>query len=507
MSKRSEPKIFFPCLADVFFICVFLVVIFFKNGSVMLMDGDTGYHIRAGEYFIDHLAVSTKDIFSYREPALDWTAHEWLSEVLMGGLHRWLGLTGVVFFFSAIIAWISRRLYQIVRSECDVLIAIFISLFAVATVGIGWMARPHILSLFFFLYFYENLEKFRKKQDKHLLIKFPLAMLIWVNLHGGYVMGFLLMTVYLISALLQKESFPHIRRLLSTSGLCLLAVMLNPTGWRILTFPFKLVSNKYIMDHFIEFGVPDFHAFLFYKYYLLLLIGIFLLSRKRVEIHEFFLISMLTYMSLYSLRHSTLFAVITAPVVARHLQGIWTDLRAPWFKRIIRERNENLTAVDKAALNGIWPIAIMGVVFVLICTGNIRNSFSEEEKPVKAIQFIQENKLKGNVYNNDEFGDLLIYYLWPQYKVFFDGRGDMYGAKLLKEYLKVEGLEEGWEDVFKKYQISWVFFYTKTALSYALSKDPDWRLIYSDKLASIFVRNSSENAPLIQKYAGVQLSR
>jgi hypothetical protein len=120
------------------------------------------------------------------------------------------------------------------------------------------------------------------------------------------------------------------------------------------------------------------------------------------------------------------------------------------------------------------------------------------------VQFIQKEKIPGNMYNNDEFGDYIIYAAWPEYRVFFDGRSDMYGVEIMKEYFKVMGFKPGWETVLQKYGIDWIIFNNKSALSRFLLERSDWKLIYSDKVANIFVRRSPVNQPLIDKYPDVK---
>ena len=114
-TKRST---FFliPSIADIIFLSLFLLLSFSK-GQELLNDGDTGYHIRAGEYIIDTLSIPKHDIFSFLTPPLPWTAHEWLSEIIMAMVHRAFGLTGVVIFFSFIISLVYYLLFKIIRTN------------------------------------------------------------------------------------------------------------------------------------------------------------------------------------------------------------------------------------------------------------------------------------------------------------------------------------------------------------------------------------------------------
>jgi hypothetical protein len=144
------------------------------------------------------------------------------------------------------------------------------------------------------------------------------------------------------------------------------------------------------------------------------------------------------------------------------------------------------------------------MVCFFLAMGKIEYEFDEKLKPVKAVDFLKKENLKGNMFNNDEFGDYIIYAAWPKYKVFIDGRLDMYGSSRIKEYLKVASLQPGWEKVLEKYNIHWIIYNTDSALSTFLLGNKDWRLIYADKVANIFVKNIPENRPIIDKYSGVK---
>ncbi len=139
--------------------------------------------------------------------------------------------------------------------------------------------------------------------------------------------------------------------------------------------------------------------------------------------------------------------------------------------------------------------------FYALAAGKIPVRFTEKMAPVAAIDFLRAKPVQGNMFNNDEIGDYVIYWLYPRYKVFMDGRSDMYGAPILKEYFKVAHIEPGWKDVLDKYDINYIFFYTDSVLVRHLLTDAGWRGIYSDNVASIFLRNIPENAEAIARYA------
>jgi hypothetical protein len=91
-----------PSIADVLFVVILIRLSLLS--SSLLADGDTGIHIRAGEYILNTLTVPTHDIFSYVTPAPPWTYHHWLSGAIMALVHRAFGLNGIVLFFSFLVS-------------------------------------------------------------------------------------------------------------------------------------------------------------------------------------------------------------------------------------------------------------------------------------------------------------------------------------------------------------------------------------------------------------------
>jgi len=120
------------------------------------------------------------------------------------------------------------------------------------------------------------------------------------------------------------------------------------------------------------------------------------------------------------------------------------------------------------------------------------------------VEFLKKEKIPGKMFNDDEFGDYLIYAAWPGYKVFLDGRLDMYGEAWGSQYLNVVTMRPGWEEVFEKNDFSWVFIGAEAPLSSVLLEKKNWRLIYADRVAHIFVKQIPENHLLIDKYPNVK---
>lgn len=507
---RNKLRLFLPTIADLLFVIPLLCLSFYPDNG-LLEDGDTGYHIRAGKFILDTFSIPRHDIFSFLSPPIPWTAHEWLSEVIMAVVHTAFGLTGVVIFFAFLISLVYYLLYRMnCTSKNNIILAILVTLLVMVSSTFHWLARPHIFSqiLLVVWYFILNAYHYRNKSYLYLL---PLLMVLWVNLHGGFIAGFILLGVYCIGNVVQSFSSEAEKRRLSrkktvtlafVSVLCLLAALINPYGYHILMFPFNLVSNRFLMDHVTEFISPNFHEIVPFKYLLLLMISLFAVSRERLDAIELFLVLIFTSMALYSARHIPLFAIIALPIILRQGEALLHEKKGA-FPDFLKKRSNVIVSVDRAAAGYVWPVVGVLIVIFFAANGKLEYTFDARKKPVVAVEFLKNEPIKGNMFNDDEFGDYIIYAAWPNYRVFFDGRSDMYGEERTKDYFKVVYMETGWETVLKKYDINWIIYNSKSILSRVLIKDKGWRLIYSDKVATIFVRDIPEYQYLMERYRNV----
>jgi len=508
---NTTTRFWLPSFADIFFLCAFLRLTL-PGDSWLLSDADTGYHIRAGEYILTNFTVPKRDIFSFISPPLPWIAHEWLSEVIMALVHRFSGLTGIVIFFSFLIGLTYFLLFRFAHSlDCNFLITALIALLATVSSSIHWLARPHIFSLLLTVVWYWILDNYQYKAKDSLYL-LPFLMLLWVNLHGGFIIGFLLLGIYFagnVASLMfageHESRIAKIRceKIAFFTLLSLLASLINPRGYLLLLFPFSLVSSKFITDTVVEHLSPNFHQPLPYKYLLLLTIGIFSASRKRLNASEFVLVLLFTYMSLYSSRHIPLFAIIITPILLRHLQSMFPKLDNR-LARFFLVRSKNLELINASAKGHLWPLISVVGICALAFNSKIEFKFDESRMPVAAVEFLKKEKLSGNIFNDDEFGDYLIYAAWPEYKVFIDGREDVYGEIWVRQYLRVANIQPGWNKVLDKNDITWVFSSAGSPLSTILLENQEWGLIYADHVSHIYAKNTPKNRSLINKYSYVK---
>jgi hypothetical protein len=507
---RLVPAILLPSLGNVVFVALLLVLVF-VTGNRILNDGDTGYHIRTGEVILETGRVPTKDIFSSHVPALKWTAHEWLAEVIMAIVFKSTGLTGVVLFFALLLSGTHWLLYWMLKSKSQsCILVILVTLLAAATSSSHWLARPHVFSILFTLVWVFLLDRFQYR-NHHTLIYLPGLMVLWVNIHGGFFIGIVLLAIYITGNILHslggypeqvREHRKKAKILFCYLTITLAACLINPIGAEILLFPIKFTSDRFLMDRVIEFLSPNFHDVLPFKYMLLATIGVLAISRTSLNLIETALVLLFSYMALYSARHVSLFAIIVAPLLLKSSENALRNLPAPLIN-FYELRNRNLTAIDGKVTGYLWPSLAIMLIVGLALGGNLRFGFNEKRFPVAAVEFIMRENITGNMFNDDEFGDYIIFAAWPKYRVFMDGRSDMYGENLGAPYLRVINAQRGWKDVLSQYKIDWIIFDTDSALSAALREQVDWHAVYSDNVATIFIRKDHQHESLLKKYPTV----
>src|ERR1700689_708685 len=146
-------RLLIPSLSDLFFLAI-LVWLFMSSGGAgwqgLLLDADAGWHIRTGQYILDHHAVPHQDLYSFSKPGAPWYAWEWGSDVLFGWLDRLAGLKGVVLFTGVVLAGFATTLIRrMVWRGVHVFVALAVALLSVGAASIHFLARPHIFTLLF----------------------------------------------------------------------------------------------------------------------------------------------------------------------------------------------------------------------------------------------------------------------------------------------------------------------------------------------------------------------
>ena len=167
----------------------------------LLNDGDTYWHIRAGEWMIAHGAVLRVDVFSYTAAGKDWHTQEWLAEILMALSWR-AGWPGVHLLFACCAGLTAGVTSFFIRKRMDFVPALLTVLLGLACITGSLLARPHMLALPLLAIWTCGLASARETErapNWWLLAVMPL----WANLHGSFAFGLALAGALAMEAVIE----------------------------------------------------------------------------------------------------------------------------------------------------------------------------------------------------------------------------------------------------------------------------------------------------------------
>lgn len=519
-----------PSIEDVLFVAIAIKLL--SLGDTFLRDADTAWHIRAGDVILQKGSVPKGDVFSYTMLEQPWINHEWLSQVIFSILHHFWGLTGLVILTLLLLCFTFLYFYRfLLELHISLLLSVILTLLAATITSVHWLARPHIFSLLLTLVWYRQLERYQRTGLKSALYPLPPLMMLWVNLHGAYLTGFILLGIYMIGNGLQQIFVSDYKKkhelrnrafhLLSFTGFCLLTALINPYGYRMLIFPFRFMGSKYIQDYIVEWASPNFHETILFSLPLLLLIVVLGFSLRKLSFIEIGLLIFSIHSALYAVRYMPILAIIAIPIIGSYLQGYFqkglTHTDVPSHIRKVLQWLHALSGRIQTN-SSHFNRHLMIVVFLLFLFFDATFShgrtdgvliedyrFDETRFPIEAVEFVKAQSITGRMYNAYYFGGYLIYRLYPDptYRVFIDGRAEMYGDEMLEDFAHIDYLASDWESILEDYEVTWIIHQAGGQLSAVLLEDSDWKLIYADSVANIFVKDIPEYRQLIDKYPGV----
>jgi hypothetical protein len=534
-------RLLIPSMGDTIFIALLVVLICTSLSMRLLGDAGIGWHIRTGQQILASHAVPRVDSFSSTMRGKTWFAWEWLYDVIVGELERWAGLNGVVWFTAVVIAGVFAWTFRLLlRRGTDVFVALVLLLLAASASMIHFLARPHVLSWLFTLAWFSILDSSESDclaadsarfstthsgaTSRRRLWLLPLLMLVWVNVHGGFLIGFVLLAIYWLSAIWyagkQKEDkfdefLARLRwrsqaRTLAAVGLAAgLASLVNPYGWKLHAHIYSYLSNRFLMEHIDEFQSPNFHGVAQRCFVLLVLAGLVALaSRARgVRVSEVLVILFTLYSALYASRNIPVSSLVLALVIGPPLSGAIKNLGGELIRlRRLSDRmaafTKRMGAVESRLQGHLWAIAAAVFLGAIAAHGGSLGAsqlmdahFDPKRFPASAVDFL-DRKTAGQrdpATIPDYWGGYLIYRLYPRTLVAVDDRHDLYGEEFFKSYLKMIHVEPGWDGLLDEYKARCVLVPKGSALANILERTQPWKRVYTDDVGVVFERNPEPN--------------
>ena len=472
----------------------------FSLAAIPAVDPDLWWHLKTGQVILTH-GIPKVDIYSFTMKGKPWITHEWLSEVFLWSVHACGGIPALIISF----ALIASLTFGLVYFTCagSPFLAFPLTLLACWSSRFLWGSRPQIFNILMLAVFLWLLQSVRQRRFRwQWIYAFPFLTALWANLHSGYLMGIAVLVVCVMGETAQiflrkseegtlgKDVLWHLGFVVS---LCMLAALINPSGYKIWFYPFETLGSSMMQSTILEWLVPDFHHWNYKPFLITMVLGAiaFMNTRRQRNIPEMMLYGGAMAAGLFSRRHIPFFEVVAIPIISRALLDCFQGPN-------VRDFLEGKTLSRKTS--GIVLIVnIVLVLSVLVATGlwareQIRKTDAQmrDMYPLEAVKKIKEKGLADkHGLNEYAWGGYLI---WNDLPVFIDGRVDMYGDDFFREYMSVHDAQKGWKEmymVFMRYDVRYILLRPLSLLANLLRANGDWKEVYRDRTASVFILQKS----------------
>ncbi len=480
---------------------VFLGLLFVH--SLNSINQDIGRHLKSGEIIWESGSVYKTNLFSFTEPDQSFINHHWLGEVIFYLTDRAVGLEGLIILKTILLVLVVLVLFLSTRGTAGIGHFLLTAAFAAPLFLTRTDIRPEIfsylcLSIFLFVCFRAKYVRTSDIFNQKWLYALPFVQILWTNTHIYFALGPMIMLFFLIDRyFLDRANFKkYLLTFLAVSA----ATLINPNFINGALAPLTILNNYgySVLENQNIFFLKDYglhiRDIVFFQFSLVVLIVTAIFAIKKSGIKklslELMLAAVFSILAFKMIRNFGLYGFAFVPIVSIFLS----------YPQKSVERHV-------VSFNHKWGyLGIIGVLVWLIfnvpnngvydaLASNKRFGLIVPEGAAKAVEFVKENNIKGPVFNNFDVGSFLIWKLYPEQKVFVDGRPEAYSVEFFEKiYKPMQENPALWEKYSDEYGINYVFFshtditpWARTFLKH-ISKNPDWPIVYTDESVVIFQR-------------------
>jgi len=480
-----------PRLGDFVFVIVFVGCMLL--GQRMLnVDGDLGRHLTLGRYMLETGKVPVNDVLSFSRAGESRPPYEWLSQIALAAAYRLLGLDGVVLLTAIAIATAFWLAYDDAsgRTASPVLSLIF-TVWAAAASSLHWLTRPHVFTFVLLVIWIRLLEQMRVDRGRGFW-KLPLVMLLWANMHAGFVFGFLAWAAYVVGWAWdwRRGRGPRVlgaRYAMAGVG-ALIASIMTPDLWGNWTAvagngsAYLLARTTETMP--VNLATPDMWPFL-----TLMLLGVVLaiMARRTLAPAHAALLLGFGALALVVVRNIPLYCLVAAPIVAEHARRVFESSSS------FRHLESRILSLESGLTGSLWPMAavLMAGIFLTVHAARSRQAFYRFDAavfPVTAIDWVSEHSVQGRMLNELNWGGYILFRLWPEQRVFIDSQSDFYGEELVRQYDSALSGGDGWSARLETWQVDWMILAPGSPLATLVERELEWQVSYEDATAVVVFR-------------------
>lgn len=417
---------------DLILVLLLSALISLFSSSPFLSDPDVCWHIAAGDLIRQLREIPFFDSWSYIGQKQQWYNISWLWDIACSFLYEALGFQGLAILMDLLNASFIAYIYHALRKEKFSHDAVMV---AVALIGMVFIhnsyLRPQLASYALMLYFHNIVRDLPNKTfSGSSLLKLCASFCLWVNTHGSFPLGFIILGAYIADNWIEKR-FDIIIRLLVISALCALLTLCNPLGYKI------YIGMARTLDSVIMTYISEWRPFAFggsYSFSLLILslmiAGIAFVSNYgtlRIRRADWMLGAFSLAMAMTSIRHFIPFVILGRFLIAAVIDRVITS------PRIKTHLSINHKKIIIATLGIILPISSTALYIL-----DPDKKIGANNLPIKAIEFIAENYPGQHFFNHYNIGGYVVFFGKGKFKHFIDGRaGTVFTEEDLQFFLDI----------------------------------------------------------------------
>lgn len=444
-----------------------------------LDDPDLWWHLAAGERILGGHGMPWVDPYSYVGKGAAWMAYSWLPEVLFVGTLRAGGPGALVVLSGLLLTATMLVVLDASRVSARHRVALVATLAAVVASWPCWTPRPHLVSFLCMAVFNDVLVRERAGAPFRRWLLVP-TMVVWANSHVLFVLGGALLGIHALTRPLAWWRDARNPALLAAVGAATLA---TPYGWHLLHYVVVLAREPAAFRLVGEFQTPSLHEPTGFAIVAVVFATVAALihSPRRKDPAELLGVFGFAFLALLMVRNAPFFAVVVAPVLARHLEALAPAPASPAPPLAPAQRAAHGVMLAGAAA---WLVVHVAGFFAPGAATR------EDAVPATAVRWLHAHPVEGRLLNGFNWGGYLIRHLYPRYEVAMDGRTNVYSDQVLTEYLAMTSLAPGWRAFIDRTDPGIVLWERETPFARVLALLPEWRLAYEDDIAVIYVRRS-----------------
>lgn len=534
----------FFCKLNQAFGIILLGILFGVMGfaaTIEVKDLDLWLHMQMGQYIVSHGVVPGFDVLSASGQGLPWVNHEWLFQVVVYLVKSTWGMDGLIYMQVCVVLATCLILLLLTYHQDRQLLSVVMLTLLLFVYQTRFTIRPDLFSFLFFASFIYILSS--RLGERWSLPALIVLQILWTNMHGYFFLGIVFILIGIVSEAIKRRiplpmgwseegrlTDDEYRRLRWAFVLLALATCINPLGIQGALYPLNVLKaitgeSKIFFNNITELQLPINSANLTImsdQWPLRFLIGIsflsFLFNRRRIDISALFFWAFFLFFGLSALRNMVYFAIAAYLVTMVNASNLKMTALIP-FKAV---------ADDFVQITG--TIIKILLIFYLLNYGEGLSfqgyyDFNKYERkseflgvslhafPSRAADFLKDNGIKGRFFNDFNSGAYLIGRVYPDVLVYMDGRTELRGPKFFEKYRKVwdEGNEKVFDDEVNRLALTGAFVNTVQGVApepflKMLVNKKDYKVVYFDYDAIIFLKDIPQNSDYIRKFA-IDLSK